>query len=538
MEGNGLYDASQPKGNYTSEIFKHQDIEVICSGNHELYKTYTAEVEYRVTAPNFKGRYLATNIDIFNSDSGRFVPLAPRYRKFTTKNQGIRILAFGFLFDFTENANNTIVRPVEETIQERWFQEAIRDREVDLFLVIGHVPIRSKEYKDIYTAIREVQWDTPIQFFGGHSHIRDFARYDSKSSALESGRYLETIGFMSVDGIKKAGGPFSTTANGVSTSRRYIDHNLLSFYHHTGLNHSTFPTESGRNLSGYIADARRALQLDRLLGCAPQDYWLNRARFSGNHSVLTWLQNNVLPGLLQSYSSDDGASQMIVNTGAVRFDIFNGPFTVDDLFILSPFTSGFKYLKDVPYQKTKQLLPLLNGHGPNSMGESPFLHDLTPRTRQQQQAPLSVKKNHRISRDGDQSVLAMFKSDPLSPPRLEPGYTTHDDDGDDGDDTLHSPIAFYNVPNCIETTISPRSPSSSNQDDGDDVVDDQLSTSEPDTVTLVFLEYIQPWILLALTFLGQEYTSKDVLDYADGRSFTALLSDWIVRNWDRHCLSL
>ena len=535
-----MYDASQPKGKYSSDIFKQQDIEVLCSGNHELYKTDTAEVEYRVTAPNFKGRYLATNIDILDSESGRFVPLAPRYRKFTTKNQGIRILAFGFLFDFTENANNTIVQPVKKTIQERWFQEAIRDREVDLFLVVGHVPVRSKEYRDIYTAIRRVQWDTPIQFFGGHSHIRDFARYDSKSSGLESGRYLETVGFLSMDGIKKAGGPPPTTTNGVSMSRRYIDHNLLSFYHHTGLNHSTFPTESGQNLSRYIADARSTLHLEQLLGCAPQDYWLNRAQFPDKQSVFTWLQDRVLPSLLQNHTSDDRASQMIVNTGAIRFDIFKGPFTVDDLFIASPFTTGFKYLKDVPYQRTKRLLGLLNGHGPNAMDRSPFFHDLVPGTRQQQQqASLSAKKSQGVSRDGDQSVLTIFDSDPVSP-RLELGYTTHDDDGDDGDDTLHSPIAFYNVPNCIETTISPSSVSSSNQDDDDDdeVVDDQLSTSEPETVTLVFLEYIQPWILLALTFLGQEYTSKDVLDYADGRSFTSLLSDWIVRNWDRHCLSL
>ncbi len=35
VDGNGLYDASKPKGNYTREIFAQQDLDLICVGNHE-----------------------------------------------------------------------------------------------------------------------------------------------------------------------------------------------------------------------------------------------------------------------------------------------------------------------------------------------------------------------------------------------------------------------------------------------------------------------------------------------------------------------
>ncbi|OAX78931.1 hypothetical protein ACJ72_06757 [Emergomyces africanus] len=38
VEGNGLYDSSEPQGLYTADIFKQQHIDVLCSGNHELYK--------------------------------------------------------------------------------------------------------------------------------------------------------------------------------------------------------------------------------------------------------------------------------------------------------------------------------------------------------------------------------------------------------------------------------------------------------------------------------------------------------------------
>src|ERR1700712_4947073 len=81
IEGNGLYDASTPKGKYTYDIFKEQDIDVICTGNHELYQADAAAREYTQTVPNFKGKYLASNLDYINPKTGDTIPMAPRYRK-------------------------------------------------------------------------------------------------------------------------------------------------------------------------------------------------------------------------------------------------------------------------------------------------------------------------------------------------------------------------------------------------------------------------------------------------------------------------
>lgn len=172
VEGNAIYDSSKPRGKFTYEIAKEQQIDLISSGNHELYKADTAEGEYYHTVPNFKGSYLASNLDIYNPKTGKLEALAPRYKKFTTKNQGIRILAFGFIFNFEGNANNTVVQKVEDTVKEGWFTDAIADKDVDLIVVFGHVDIRSTEYALLFKTLRSAQWDTPIQFFGGHSHIR------------------------------------------------------------------------------------------------------------------------------------------------------------------------------------------------------------------------------------------------------------------------------------------------------------------------------------------------------------------------------
>lgn len=214
IEGNGLYDASSPKGKYTYDIFKQQRIDVITTGNHELYLKNSSENEFYETVPNFKNSYIASNLDIQNPKTGELEPLAPRYRKFTTKNQGIRILALGFLFNFHGNADNTVVQPVQETVKEQWFQDAIRSRDVDLFLITGHVPVRdSQEFDLIYKAIRNVHWDTPMVFFGGHTHIRDYHIWEKKAHGIESGRYMETLGFLSISDLAtgKSGAVMAST---------------------------------------------------------------------------------------------------------------------------------------------------------------------------------------------------------------------------------------------------------------------------------------------------------------------------------------
>ena len=512
VEGNGLYDASDPKGRYTSNVFKEQHIDVICSGNHELYKEHTADNEYLTTVPNFHENYIASNIDIFDPESGKRVPLAQRYRIFTTKNLGIRILAFGFLFDFTGNYNNTIVQPVEETVIEPWFQKVMDGEDVDLVLVVGHVALRSEEHAAILKTIQTAKPHVPIQFFGGHTHIRDFARYDSSSTALESGRYMETIGFLSIDGI--SGSKATKVEDGLEFRRRYIDNNLFSYYHHTGTNASTFPTEHGQQVSSSIAHARAALDLDKVYGCAPHDYWLSRVRYPSNQSLFTWMEEQVLPDMVRDESRADKAGFVISNTGSLRFDIFKGPFTRDSTYIVSPFESKFRYIKDVSYDKARLVLDLLNGGDHIFNQEAPELQESLDLLEHRYRLVNDVQDNDLYTYD-KQSDLAGHHT---SRPNLFPGYTTEDDDGHDGDDTLHSPIPSYRVPNCIQAEIGfPK------------------NGQNPSEVDLVFVDFIEPWILLALTFTGTQFDAHQIKYYAGEKTMTAMMSEWIEKNWAEHC---
>lgn len=520
-----MYDASNPKGKYTSSIFKHQHIDVITAGNHELYKASTSNAEYAERVPDFKDSYIASNVDIRNKD-GELVPLASRFRKFTTKNRGVRVLAFGFLYDFYGNANNTHVQKVEDTVEEDWFKDAIKDKEIDLFLVAGHVPVRdSPEFDTVYKAIRNANWDTPIVFFGGHTHIRDYRKWEKKAYGIESGRYMETIGFMSISdlGSDKDDGKVVTKAS-PKYSRMYIDNNLFSLHHHSGTNSTTFPTSLGQNISATIHDDRKKLKLDKTFGCAPHDYWLNRAEYPSKNSLLSLLEEKILPETFTHENSSRNPAIVMTNSGAMRFDIFQGPFTIDTTYLVCPFTSGFRQIKNVPYAAATQVLQILNNQGPIPLrdllgfvkGEEGWgehrLDDLVPHLPQSESSDSTYAK-----RDVEQVPISGEK-DNESKPQV-PGYTTHDDAGSDGDDTVHQPITFYSVPNCVASNIG---------------FEPEIKEKEehPETLDMIYNEFIQDWVLLALRYLGINYGEENTRVALEGRTFTDVISDWVQGNWE------
>jgi len=103
-------------------------------------------------------------------------------------------MAFGVLYDFTGNSNVSKVIKAADMVKEQWFLDAVKCAEpVDLFIITGHNPVRTSgggTFELVYEAIRKAHPNTPIQMFGGHTHIRDFAVYDGMTTALESGQSL------------------------------------------------------------------------------------------------------------------------------------------------------------------------------------------------------------------------------------------------------------------------------------------------------------------------------------------------------------
>jgi len=86
---------------------------------------------------------------------------------------------------------------------------------------------------------------------------------------------------------------------------------------------------------------------------------------------------------------------------------------------------------------------------------------------------------------------------------VTPGYLTTDDFGSDGDDTPHSTIPYYSVPNYVAGNAS--FPATTLGDD--------------DPVDIVFLDYFASTVVSVLNGLGANNTIADVAYYMDP-SFT------------------
>nr|POF22076.1 secreted protein [Quercus suber] len=523
-DGAGLSDATSPNGVLSNPIFESIGYDLLTIGNHELYLSDIAYETFRNFSSHYGERYLTSNVQIYNPSSSQYEYIGKTHRYFTTK-KGLRIMSFGLLFDFTGNSNVSKVIPATQVVNQTWFKNALHTKEpIDLFLLIGHNPVRptssTSTFKTIFNAIRAIHPDIPIQIFGGHTHVRDFAVYDDKTTALESGRYCETLGWLSMSGFKSSGyrgclnppgvphptmkatkvGPSasasaaplasSKSSSSLRYSRRYLDWNRLTMEYHAKTSRvREFDVAKGVSITKNITATRHELNLTSLFGCAPQTWCISCAPFGSNNSIYTVLAQ-ALSTVVKNESRAEIPRVIVLNTGSVRFDLVKGPFTYDDSFIVSPFTDAFQYIANVPYSAAVQVLPTLNAGAYEKRSLSsrdlgfynPGLPELDDCVDTPSSAGAGLPKR---------TIGRVVRRQAVSP-----GYTTTDDFGTDGDDTIHTKIPYYSVPNDFQATGS-----------------FPANGSLPSTVDMVFLDFIADDVIDALNSAGQSYSTADVSYY-------------------------
>ncbi|OBT39995.1 hypothetical protein VE00_09429 [Pseudogymnoascus sp. WSF 3629] len=576
-DGNGLADATSPNGAASNPIFENIPYDVLTIGNHELYVSDIAYETFADFSTFYGDRYVTSNVQIFNQKTNKYEYAGSKYRYFTT-DHGIRIMAFGVLFDFTGNSNASIVTPAAKMVQEQWFLDALNiNRTIDMFLVIGHNAIQGSTSTTgtVLNAIRAVHPNKLIQVFGGHTHIRDAVIYDHAAVGMESGRYCETVGWMAISGIESnnyygaslpdgvphptksafdkpkttstasskatststassisstagtkqgnkvhpdhpkhpdhpdhPGNPTTTTATttpipsgtptpgGYRFARRYLDWNRLTFaFHAENSQDTTFDLRQGIDITNHITDTRKKLNVTSVYGCAPQTWCMSCLPFGSPGNIYTLL-SKALAAVIINPQRSTIPRIVIANTGSVRFDLVQGPFTYDDSFIVSPFTNTFKYIPDMPWSVASKLLSVLNGGAYQRRDERHETDmDLGYQfpTRDNTEAcldPGTVSPG--LSKRSTRGIVRRQSS------TLTPGYNTTDDFGNDGDDTKHSAIPYYPQPYDFQANASFPA-------DG----------SAPATVDVVFLDFIGSYIITALRKIpgGEKYTSSDFKDY-------------------------
>lgn len=449
-DGTGFGDATKPNGKFTLPIFKQLPYDLLSIGNHELYTTEIATETYRNFAPNWGGRYLTSNVD-FN-DTGIVKPFSDKYAYWQTKF-GVRIMSFAFLFNFTGNSDASVVTPVGNAVQQPWFQEQVSRTDIDLFLIAGHIPVRdSTEWTLIYSAIRQHHPTTPIQIFGGHKHVRDSVAWDATAMATAAGRYCETVGWTTIDGlpsnVTQARSPYGpgniqitkaasipgvnfsqpTTSN-ISYTRQYLDFNRPTFIKHTQLTPSTFNTNYGTSITNNITNSINTLpQLTNLIGCAPDSYYLSRFPLTSNSSLFNLLTKTIFPAIVAAPTRSNTSYPRIIltNTGGFRYDLLAGRFTIDNAYQVNPYTNGWQYVTTT-YKYAKDLLQNMQ----------------TDRVYKRQIGTTTFSSTDNTTTFN--ATTGLYET---------PGYTTVDDFGSDGDNTLHHDQGSYPVPHYVAANVS------------------------------------------------------------------------------------
>lgn len=513
---------TNPNGLVSRELFAELDYDLLTIGNHELYVMEIAYATFANFSTTYGEKYLTSNVEIIDESTGEWQPVGNRYRYFQTKH-GLRIMAFGVLFDFEGNSNVSRVTTAQEMVKESWFTDAVNHPEpIDLFVLAGHNPVRqtasTSTWDTVHGAIRNIRPDVPIQIFGGHDHVRDFAVYDEISTALASGQYCETLGWLALTGIESPtcdgqmnprGVPNPTrkarkvdnleseihdvAGHGKSVlqyARRYLDWNRLTFaYHATHSQDHALDTLHGVAVTHDITDARKELNLTYVFGCAPRTYCRSCRPFDDEGNIYPLLAK-ALEKVVVNPDRAETPRLIITNTGSIRFDLVQGPFTIDDAFIVSPFKNNFEYIPDVPYSLASQVLDILNSGTwqkrdienfpamiPEGVCSNPPYTSM--------QAKRDTLASRSVTRRGPDSI------------ELTSGHTTTDDFGSDGDDTPHSKIPHFEYPNDVQANASFPT-------DG----------STPETVDLIFVSFLGArWVVPALESVGGQYTADNIQLY-------------------------
>lgn len=322
MDGTGL---STYPPEYLTPILQHMPWDALNIGNHELYKNAT--IEY-ITQPGgfvdfWDGRYLTSNVLLSESNA----PIGKRYTFLRGTYSGYTILTFGFLYDFLNNCPITSIETVESIVNSTWFQNVLQGNEesFDAILVLAHMDAFDPLVTVLLDKIRSICGSSmPVQFITGHSHKRQFQQLDPFSTSFEAGRYLDTIGFASL----------SFNASSANFDHVFIDADVKVMKDMLGMPESeSIETESGRELTELIVSTQEKLGLNQVIGCSPMTYYLTNS-LNEPDSLWGLYVNTVVPR--QLFKGSDSMI-LIQNTGAFRYDLFEGNTTLNDVVTVSPY---------------------------------------------------------------------------------------------------------------------------------------------------------------------------------------------------------
>ncbi|CUA73945.1 putative protein PB2B2,06c [Rhizoctonia solani] len=478
-DGSGLTDG-YPKGSVNGheariaiKTFLKAPYDIMAIGNHELYVTDVTLDVYNNFAPKLDGRYLSSNsylrTTLKNGSSIEHI-IGSRYRRFKTL-RGRQVTSLGVIFDFKEHNGDTTIHTPKDMVTEAWFQELML-QPTDVFVLAGHMSVLQGQWETVTSAIRKYHPDTPIAVLGGHAHIRSCRQPDSNTMVLESGRFMETVGWMSVSLNK------TSPASPAIFERRYLDANRITYMYHSSRTEQNFDSANGLEIDAFNRNLTTRWDLEKVHGCSSQNYFVERYAWPHPQNLYAFYTFQVLPEVLVKTSGRaDKPYVTLVNNGMLRFDIYRGAFTWNDQLTVLPFKEGYTYI-EVPWSIARNVKDKLYEYPKDHVNAARILAeefgsaaDMSP-PEHSAQTPLSVSSN------------------------LSPGYVTKDKCEGNGDDTEHTPLPRGNNPDYMSN-------------------DPFYPIPREALVDLIMPKFLEKRVLEAVNKLGHPATWEDMHQYGN-----------------------
>eukprot|EP00003_Mantamonas_plastica_P029426 TRINITY_DN6966_c0_g1_i3.p1 TRINITY_DN6966_c0_g1~~TRINITY_DN6966_c0_g1_i3.p1 ORF type:complete len:555 (+),score=155.56 TRINITY_DN6966_c0_g1_i3:86-1666(+) len=350
IEGTGLSDATPVHG---TNIFKiteqlEQSYDGMTIGNHDIGHPETVELMQQKNGfiDAMKGKYLTSNA----FDKKTQDPLGNFYRVIDSA-QGHRILVLGFIFNFDQNANNTVIVNPVDSVKQDWFKEAMNVENVDVIVTLNHIDPQGQkdQLEATYNAIRAVHADKPLILLSGHRHVLYFEQYDDQAFTLESGKYMQHYGWIE----------FTLSSEGKmeGMTHQWFDTNLQNYLTLADVSEDNFETPLGQSIRKQMSQMYQALDLGKVYGCSPQTFDPSVDLHHLNSFYALWI-DHIFPYLFNE--SDSGNVQFgVSNTASLRSPMYKGPVTKDDMFTISPFADTYSYFPAVSGTDMQKLVEKL-----------------------------------------------------------------------------------------------------------------------------------------------------------------------------------
>ena len=383
VDGTGLSTATKIDGSAVFPLLTALPLDALNCGNHELYQSTTVldgllGSNSSGRGPSFvdywQGNYLTSNLDV--ASTGK--PIGARYTVLRGKH-GTRLLVMGWMYEMVDHCGAVNVSTIAHATAQPWFARAMAE-EVDAIVVLAHMHYSDPLTIQLLAAIRKAAGDDlPVQFLTGHSHMRAWKKLDARAASFEAGHYGDTLGFASFnlttttargditsDALVEIDSPlaaYHTPATSMWFGFRYLDMTRRTLISAAGMSAHTasFDTKGGLALSARIAATRAAFGLPRVLGCASTLYRVG-APLDDPASLWALYMDHVTPATLFT-PPRNGSQWFVASTGGLRYDLYQGNITVDDVDMVLPFRDTLWLIQGVRGDYLTAALTKLNSYG-------------------------------------------------------------------------------------------------------------------------------------------------------------------------------